>query len=520
MLPAGWRSSDSSSEPDKVVGSRASPLGGPSRQLPHPGGGGKPKLVQSVEQFLLSFAYPSGRIVSSNSYSSSGWRPRSVYSGTGTSLSSLPSSSSSNLNNKRPKSARFSSIIEEPIAPITTTNSRRNSSLSSKGISKTYEHAPLRASTLPSMSNPIVSSSNINTPIKSVPYLLTPGIFGKCVLGSGGCDVDDDDDTRGDDAYMDPEATASLTIGEIILLGALDFDHTHPSIGPGNGRAWIENVKDVVMIGAEGSSNLDSGSDKVGVGKAEGQQVVVAMNSLPTPPQSLSSNNSAESADEEREEEVITTPPSLSAHSSSSSDIENLDHARMPSRARNRKRVSFMNGGADKVFVECPTTKSTSQSATPTSQPTTIRNSTPSTGFEPSKRKSSSSSLSTATPTLATPTIQVLNSKQPLAVQVPPLVIHRDRARSPRGSEDSYDLGLGHGVPVPSMMVSKKPGTRSASGSSVIPLRGCEVRNGYGPGGIRSPLVETGGKGMEKNGFMDVLRKMGLLKSVGLGLKL
>jgi hypothetical protein len=100
------------------------------------------------------------------------------------------------------------------------------------------------------------------------------------------------------DTHSDPETTA-LTIGEIILLGALDFNHTRP--GPGNGRAWIGDVSDVVIAG--GSPDLGLRSGKVGMGKEKGCEVAVVnteimkttkrnFNGLLTSPESLSSNNS------------------------------------------------------------------------------------------------------------------------------------------------------------------------------------------------------------------------------------
>jgi len=610
VLPVGWRpdSGLESDRGDRRASSSSSPLRleGPSRQ-PHSAGylktpndidiGGtcKPKLVQSIEQFLLSFAYPLGTSISGSSLPST-----SAYSGTG--LSPLSSHS-----NKWPKSARLLSST----SIISTASLRPKTSPGLEGNAMAYEqeNSLVRVSIRPSTSN-IAIASNINTPLKPAPYLLAPGVFGRCVLGSNksnsrsssssGYGVDEDDQNHEEDtrcgAYMDPhtdpEAT-TLTIGEIILLGALDFDHTHPGTGPGNGRAWIGNVGDVVIVGGGPNPGLSSGN--AGVGKAKGREVVAvntemakiakrnATASLPTPPDSLSSNNSAESIEEDQGEGTsgvrhtqtyarhISAALNVDSSPSHLDDFGNLpwqDQARTPPGARNGKRVTF-NEGVDEALVMTPTsttlkskavgaknvsaslhTTSTSTNSaplpksTPTSRPTSLpatihggSNSIPNPKL--TKHKSSSSSMSTPTPT---PGSSILNLKQssdashilkdkknclsspsplplPLAVQVPPLVIHRDRARSPRGSEDSYDLGLGHGVPVPPLIVSKKPGSRSASGLGLgmIPLQ-AEARGAYGE--TRSSmylLEEHSRKGSDRKGFVATLRKMGLWKSGGSG---
>ena len=454
VLPKGW-SPENGAEFHRGDGyasssSSLSRSGGPSHSPGQTGGTCKPKLVQSIEQFLLSFAYPLGSLVSGQFSSSAG---------------------SSSLN---------PSTYEK-------------------------EHSLLHASnTLPSMSN----LTSINTPLKPVPYLLAPGVFGSRILESR-CPVldevdpeqgrDQPEDTQGDaniNIYTDQGAT-ELTIGEIILFGALDFDHTRPGTGPGNGKAWIGNAGDVVVAG--GSPDPDSSPRKVGMGKGKGREVAVVntemmkttmrnVYGLPTPPESSSSNNSVEGVEEQAEEIIEYARPIPPALSTYSSPTHLDDH------------------------------------------------STPNTRSKLSKRRSSSSIISTPSPT---PVSSILNSEQrndkvrdkdskrlsdslsssisplpplPSPVQLPALVIHRDRTRSPRGSEDSYDLGLGHGVPVPPMIVSIKPSSRSASGSglgsAMIPLQT------QGDDARRSAYGETQSqKGSERKFLEGALRKMRLWKN-------
>ena len=489
VLPLGWspNSGAESDRGDKRASSSLSPstFAGPSRSAGYTktpvrertGGTCKPKLVQSIEQFLLSFAYPLGSLVSGHFGSD-------LNSGSG---AGLPSPSS-NLK-QRPRSA----LVYSPASK---------------------EHGPPCAS-LPTPSPSTSNLTNINTPLKPVPYLLSPGIFASCASRSNvrsRCSLAEDDlgqnldqDNRGD-AYMDTHTdleTTTLTIGEIILLGALDFDHTRPGTGPGNGRAWIGDVGDVIVAGGSPDSGLSS--RKVGIGKGKGREVAVVntemmkttkrdYNGLLTPPESLNDNISTES---EEEEEINNTqkyaqhiPPALS------------------------KPPTHLDDHGD-------------------------QNSTLNTKSNPSKRMSSSSPISTPPPT---PASTILKSKQtnntsnkvmdkdsnrfsdslpspsplPLPstrspVQLPPLVVHCDKARSPRGSRDSYDLGFGHGVPIPPMTVSIKPGSRSASssemGSAMIPLqtRGDDAcKSAYGK--TRSPK-----KGSERKGFIvSALRRIGL----------
>ncbi|KAF8800614.1 hypothetical protein BYT27DRAFT_7262773 [Phlegmacium glaucopus] len=600
VLPVGWSpdSGPKSARNDKRGSSSSSPLklGGPSRQ-PHSaaylkspndtGGTCKPKLVESIEQFLLSFAYPLRTSISGSSLPSEG----SAYSGT--SLSSL-SSSASNLN-KRPKSARFLSFTEQP---TTSAGQRPKSSTGLKGNAEAYnqENPLLCVSTLPSTSNPTISS-NVNTPLKSAPYLLAPGVFGRRVLGSSGSNnrssstseygVDEVDrnhegDTRGSaymDSFTDTEMT-TLTIGEIILLGALDFDHTRPGTGPGNGRAWIGNVGDVVIVGGGPNSRLSSMN--AGVGNAKGRELVAKNTEmtkttkrnvnvgLPTP-EGSSSDNSAGSVEDEPEagssvghSQIYARhiPAELSVYSSPTHlDDDGQDRARTPPGARNGERVEGVDDSEALTTSSTSTTSTTtkpkgtgamnlSASLPSTSTSTVMSNSAPSPKFTPTsrptsqpvtthgsklnKRKTSSSSFSTPTPT---PAPLIINSKQnnntshlvissplpllPSAVQVPPLVVHRDRARSPRGSEDTYDLGLGHGVPVPPVIVSKKPGSRSASssglGSGMVSPQ-ADARSAYKETRSSMHLLEgPGKKGSERKGFVGALRKLGLWKSGGGG---
>ena len=494
VLPPGW-SPDSGAESHRG-GKRASlsylsplALAGPSRsasyiKAPARGTGGtcKPKLVQSIEQFLLSFAYPLGSLVSGSDLNSG-------------SCAGL-SSPSSNLN-QRPKSALILSPAYEK------------------------EHAPPRAFTLPTPSLSTSNLTNINTPLKPVPFLLAPGVFASCASKSNvrsRCSLPEevleqnhDQDNRDDAYYMDthsdPETTA-LTIGEIILLGALDFDHTRPGTGPGNGRAWIGDVSDVVIAG--GSPDLGLSSGKVGMGKEKGCEVAVVntemmkttkknLNGLLTPPESLSSNNSTESVEEE-EEGINRTghtqkyagpiPPALSTCSPPTHlDDHGNRNSTLDVRSNLSKRMSF----ASSISTPPPTPASTILKSKQTN------NTLDKVKDKNSNRFSDSLSFLSPSP---------LPSKPP--VQLPPIVVHCD-THPPHGSGDSYDLGVGHGVPVLPMTVSIKSGSRTASGSgmgsAIIPLQMQEddaCRSAYGK--MQSPK-----KGSERKGFVaSALRKIGL----------
>ena len=484
VLPLGW-SPDSGAE-SQGGPRRASSASSTSRQShsanapDRTGGTCNSKLVQSIEQFLLSFAYPLGRLVSSSS------------SGSVVGLSS-------NLN-QRSKSALV--------------------------LSSTYEKEDVSLASTPHMPPDSTSNlTNINTQLKPVPYLLAPGVFGSCIVGSGRSDIgcslpyeDDpershDQDTRADalDAYVDVYSTDSeateLTIGEIILFGALDFDHTRPGTRPGNGRVWIEDVGDVVVAGGS------PGSRKVEVGKGKGREVAVVnntemmkttkrnLNGLPSRlPESSSSNNSAESVEEEQEEEINSQmyarriPPTVTL--STYSSLTHLDDYGSRSTPNTRSKISEQKSSSSIISTPPPTPVST------------ILNSKQ---MNNTSDKRFSDSLSSPSPL-----------PLPSPVQLPALVIPRDRARSPRGSEDNYDLGLGHGIPVPPMIVSMKPGSRSASGSglgsAMMPL---QTR---GDDAFKSRYGETRSPKKGSASFVDALRKMGLWKNfskegVGVGLK-
>lgn len=484
VLPLGWRT-DSGAESDGASSS-LSTLAGPSRSAGYiktPArertvGTYKPQLIQSIEQFLLSFAYPLGSL---------GHFGSGLNSGSGAGLSS-PS-----LNLKqRPKSALVpSSASKEP-----------------------------RASTLPTPSPSMSNLTNINTPLKPVPYLLAPGVFAscagrsnvrsRCLLPEDDLGQNHDQDTRGDaymDTHTDPETTA-LTIGEIILLGALDFDHTRPGTGPGNGRAWIGDVGDVVVAGGSPDSGLSS--RKVGIRKGKGREVAVQVvntvadseseemkttkrnfNGLLTPPESLSSNNSAES----EEEEINTTehtqkyarpiPPSPAALSTYSppTHLPVDDHG---------NRNSILNTRSKFAKRTSPPSSISTPPSTPAS---TILKSKQTNNTSDKVKDKNSNEFSDS---ISRPSPLPLPSAQP-----PPLVVHCDGACSPRESRDGYDLEFGHEVPSVPPMTSMTHGSRSASGSgsaSTIPLLTQRDEK------TRSPKKES-----ERKGFIvSTLRKIGL----------
>ena len=340
VLPLGWRP-DSRGESDRGDKRRASSslspsiLAGPSHSAGYTkiptreraGGTCEPKLVQSIEQFLLSFTYPLGNLLSGHFGSG-------LNSGSGTGISSP----SSNLK-QRPKSAFVFS-------------------------SASKKHASHRAS-LPIPSLSTLNLTNISTPLKPVPYLLAPGVFGSCARRSNvrsRCSLSEDDleqnpdrDTRGNAyTHTDPETT-TLTIGEIILLGALDFDHTCSGTWPGNGRAWIGDVDDVFVAG--GSPDSGSSSRKVGVGKGKESEVVMEtternFNGPLTPPMSLSSNDSTESEEEEPEknrtqEDARPIHPALSTYSP---PTHQDDHFQLPPLVVHRDSVCSLHESCDLGF--------------------------------------------------------------------------------------------------------------------------------------------------------------------------
>jgi hypothetical protein len=196
------------------------------------GGTCKPNLVYSIEQFFLSFTSLLGSLVSG--YFGSRFNP-----GSGAGFSSP----SSNLKQ---------SVLVLPSA--------------------LKEHAP------PSL---LLYLPNINTPLKLVPYFARCFFFASCAgrfnvrsrysLPEDDLEQNHSQDTQGDAyTYTDPEAT-TLTIGEIILLEALDFDHTRPRTGPGNGRAWIGDVGN--MFVAHGNPDSWLSSRKVGIAEGKGREV-------------------------------------------------------------------------------------------------------------------------------------------------------------------------------------------------------------------------------------------------------
>ena len=325
----------------------------------------------------------------------------------------------------------------------------------------------------------------------------------------------DDLDTRGDATHnMDLEMTA-LTIGEIILLGALDFDHTRRGTGPGNGRAWIGDVGDVVVVvgggGGGGGGSPDPGflspTKVVGIGKGKGCEVnsEITMkttnrnfNGLLTPPESLSSNLSAESEEEEVEETYLD------------------DHRNRNTRSKlSTKRTSSYSSSSPVSTPLSATPVSTILKPKQTNDINTlddnnnnkVKDEDPSNGFSDS-----------------------LPSPSGSPVQLPPLV----EVCSPHGSRrdsNSYDLGSGHEVQLPSvlppMTVSSsilKAGSRSSAsgsgmGSSAMkilpPLLQTTTQGDDGDcayGGKSGRSSSSRKKESERKGFVgSVLRKIGWL---------
>ena len=501
VLPLGW-SSDSAVQPDRDDrrASSSSTLGIPTLQSHSPDyiktldGTGKPKLVQSIEQFLLSFAYPLRTVVLGNS--GSGSHP-------GVGFSSLPSNS-----NKKPKPARPLSFNQEH---TTITTSRPKSFLGSVGNAEAYEpENPLRRASTLSI------SPNINTPLKPTPYLLAPGVFGKHIPGSGGsniraqcpswCGIDEDDlgqnheDDVRNGAYMHSEATA-LTVGEIILLGALDFDHTCPGAGPGNGRAWIGNVDDVIVVGGSPDQSLYSGKGKGREVEALNTEMMKTAKrranfGLLTPPGSSSGSNSSAECVEEQEKEMSVGHTRMYAQPTPPASPTYLDD------------IAFDKGVGEALVISLtPTTSTSAMNSKATGTKNISSKSLPSTPMPTTIHGSSNSTPATFN-SKRTNKVEDKNSGRfsdffssapclPSAVQVPPLVVHRDRARPSPESR----------VRIPPMSVSMEFGSQSASGS-----------------GLGSGLIQTQSpmKGSERKSFVGTLKKMGLWKngngeSIGLG---
>ena len=172
VLPRGWKPD---SDPEFGGSDRRAPspfasssrLAGPSYQshlagyYKPPGGVSKPKLVQNIEQFLLSFAYPLGSLVSDNSGYGLG-------TGTGHSDAGLSNS------NQRPKSIQ-PSYINEGLVTTPRPRPTSTSTLGFIGNARPYkpEGSRARSSTLPS------TSSYSNPSLKPTPYLLAPGLFNR-----------------------------------------------------------------------------------------------------------------------------------------------------------------------------------------------------------------------------------------------------------------------------------------------------------------------------------------------------
>ena len=465
----------------------------------------KPKLVQSIEQFLLSFAYPLGSLVSGRFDHGSGLNSSRSSGGAG-----LLSPSPSSKLKQRPKSALIRS----------SSNSKEHEAFSRSLTTGTTSSPSTSTSTA------ATSNFNNNMPIKPVPYLLAPGIFASCASRSNvrsRSTVPEDDfddlDTRGDATHnMDSEMTA-LTIGEIILLGALDFDHTRPGTGPGNGRAWIGDVGDVVVVvgGGGGGGGGSGGSPDpgflsptkvVGIGKGKGREVNSEMtmkttnrnfNGLLTPPESLSSNLSAESEEEEVEETYLDDHRNRNTRSK-------LSTKRTTSYSSSSSPVSTpLSATPVSTILKPKQTNDTNTNTLDDNNKNKVKDDDPSNGFSDS-----------------------LPSPSGSPVQLPPLVVVCSPHGSRRRDSNSYDLGSGHEVQLPSvlppMTVSSsilKAGSRSsASGSGMgsamkilpPPLQTTQGNDGdcaYGKTGRSSSSRK---KESERKGFVgSVLRKIGWL---------
>ncbi|KAF9051331.1 hypothetical protein BJ165DRAFT_1400864 [Panaeolus papilionaceus] len=257
----------------------------------------KPKLVQSVEQFLLSFAYPlmggagsTGSLgvvsgVSGNVNSNGVGMRRAGMVGS----SSCPATMSSNANangNRRP--ALLS--LNDPSSPTSSSpspssaspsSSRPTSSASSSSTSPGMQSRPTSMLSTLSQSYQgemsMIERARMMALSKPVPFVVKGGVWGEGVWGSrrvvsggssslgsvmscGGVSEEGDEDMEGVDKGKEKEEE-EMTVGEIIVLGGLDSDLDSPDNanmwmtgGGGLGRAWVGSVDDVVVIGSEGRS--------------------------------------------------------------------------------------------------------------------------------------------------------------------------------------------------------------------------------------------------------------------------
>ncbi|KAG5644691.1 hypothetical protein DXG03_007914 [Asterophora parasitica] len=206
-----YSSPSSSSSPSSYARHLSPPKPSPRRHHAAPNNA-KPKIAQSIEQFLLSFAYPPSALSTSSPSASAGAAASGSASGTHSPLRSSPLASSSTS----PSTNR---------SPSTSTNTSRSRSTS-------------RSSALPSFPNHPTLPGTHSAQAQAIPFLLPAGVLGTTPStgrgkGKGRC------------------------VAELVLSGGMDGAASGlVGVGAGAGigmeegwpRAWIASAADIELI--------------------------------------------------------------------------------------------------------------------------------------------------------------------------------------------------------------------------------------------------------------------------------
>ncbi|CAA7267255.1 unnamed protein product [Cyclocybe aegerita] len=369
--------------------------------------GEKPKLVQSVEQFLLAFAYPLGSVAA----------PSPVHCLRRPPSSSQHPSSHLELRGQGKERAR-------PTSAYLASGSGSGSEEAAEG------GAGRRASYLGSSGSTtsmgaladVQADASASAQSKPIPYLVAPGVWGAEVRGTRR--------SRNPHHLSDESTEREMTIGEIVLLGALDSDHELAgglgggvgrtgggmgggigNGGNGGGRAWVGCVEDVQVVVLEDSrdheeapereerranwkNGLETGAGLTAKeGKEEGKEEEEDQrrkdserkrrtshhhqhhhhhygHGLPTPPETSSSEEGDEVDDGECEEEFHTPVQSpASIRSPVRERLESQVQARPAPRLQTNGSTQIQGQGQGQVSAQASPTRSPTKSHTAVAHP-------------------------------------------------------------------------------------------------------------------------------------------------------